>query len=774
MDGEQATERSGWIGRPMRRREDARLLTGGGRYTDDIAAEGALHGVFLRSPFGHAEIVGLDLEEAARAPGVVAILTGADLVAGGYGPLPCLSPVEPRPGTVFHKPPRHALAVGHVRHVGEPIALVVAQSPAQAQDAAERIQADLTPLATISDLDEALAPGAPAVWPEAADNVALDWRIGDGAAVTAAFARAAHRVEIDLASPRLVANPLEPRAARADYDRERQRWTLHTGTQGVGNLHRALCASVLRCPPDALRVVNGDVGGGFGIKTPPYPEYVALLAAAKLLGRSVRWTADRSESFLADNHGRDSRYTARLALDADGRVLALQVAAVANMGAYLTAAGPQIATVTPSRCLSSVYRIPAMEMRVRCVFSHTAPVGPYRGAGRPEANLILETLMDRAAAQIGLDRIELRRRNLLPPTALPYRTPFGQTYDSGDFPAILEAALARADWAGFPARRQAATAAGRLRGIGLACYLESSGTVPQETVAIRFHADGSIAIATGAQSNGQGHATAFVQVVAQGLALPPDHIVLETGDSDRLGEGWGSVGSRSAMAAGGALATACREVLHRARAAAAQEMEVAEADLTYASGTFTVVGTDKRLALTALADARRGADGASALDCRLEVRDGVETFPNGCHVCEVEIDPETGTVVVAGYVAVDDFGTVLNPMIVDGQVQGGIAQGLGQVLSERTVYADGQLVTGSFLDYALPRTDQMPAPVIVLHPVPTPKTLLGVKGCGEAGTTGALAAGFLAVNDALAQADAGPIAMPATPDRVWRALHAGR
>lgn len=763
------------IGQAVRRPEDVRLLTGHGQFADDVNRQDQLHGYFLRASYAHGEIRNVGTARAAMAPGVVAIYTGADLIAGGIGTIPAIFDLKSRDGSPLVKPPRHALAVGRVRHVGEPIALIVAETRAEAQDAAELIELEIEPLPAVTDVLDAVRPGAPQLWPDAPANTALDWEMGDGSAVDAAIAKAHHVTRLSLLSNRIVVNALEPRAALAEYDASSDRLTLHAPSQGVFAMQRALAGAIFHIPPHKLRVLTGDVGGGFGMKTQPYPEYVAILFAARKLGRPIKWRNDRSESFLSDNQGRDSRFEATLALDAEGNFTALRIASYANLGAYLSAVGHFIPTVQHARSTASVYRTPAIHIHVKCVFTNTTPVGPYRGAGRPEANYVVERLIDTAARETGRDRVALRRQNLIPPSAMPYRTPVGEVYDSGDFAAVLDKALAAADWHGFPARRAQSEANGRLRGIGVSCYLEATGGALEEVADIFFEPDGAVSIVTGTQAMGQGHGTAFPQVVAHRLGVPFERVRLVQGDSDRLNGGGGSVGSRSMFISGGALAEACDQVIERARVAAGHFLEAAVADIEFRDGRFAVAGTDRSIGLLDLAERVRTATGLpngvpTTLDVRTNYNAAAHTYPNGCHIGEVEIDPETGVAKIVSYLMVDDVGTVINPMIVEGQVHGGVAQGAGQILMEDCIYRDGQLLTGSFMDYVMPRADDFPPFDVRHHSVPAKTNPLGAKGAGEAGTTGAMPTVMNAILDALSAKGIMAFEMPATPLRVWEAL----
>ncbi len=756
------------------RLEDAALLRGAGRFTDDLRLPGEAFAVFVRSPHAAARIRSLDAAPARGSPGVLAVLTAADMAAAGVGNVCQLRPFPGRDGKPLKVPQRPALAAECVRHVGEPVALVVAESEAAALDAAERVAIEYEALPAIVDLADAVAPGAPQLWPEAPGNIAVDWSSGTEETrreVERSFAAAAHTARIRLVNQRIVVASLEPRGALAAYDAATDELTLHTGSQGAQVLRDQLAAA-LGLPQQKLRVVTGDVGGGFGMKTSAYPEHAALLVAARRLGRPVRWAATRSEAFASDNQARDTTMEASLALDSSGRFLALRVEALANMGAYLSSHGAYIATSNFARCFPIVYDVPQIEVAVRCVFTNTLPTGPYRGAGRPEANYAVERLVEEAAHVTGIDRIELRRRNLIAPAMMPYPTAVGATFDSGEFRAILDEALQQADYAGFPARRRRSEAAGKRRGIGVSCFLEHAGGAPFEPAEIAFPGDGSVRVGLAVQALGQGHATVFRRLAGHLLGIPESAVALAAGDT-RLGlTGMGTVASRSAVVAGTAIHQAAMRVIAKGRQVAALALEADERDIEYARGAFAVAGTDRRISLLEAAERavelKRRGEIAETLDSR-ETAEVPQTFPNGCHVAEVEIDPETGNAVLAAYTAVDDCGTALDPVIVEGQVQGGIAQGVGQALLEHAVYdrASGQLLAGSFMDYAMPRADDLPALVASLHPVPCRTNPLGLKGVGEAGTTGALAAVMNAIADALPPGAA--VQMPATPERLWRA-----
>ena len=745
--------------------EDAPLLTGAGHFTADIALPGQTHAVFVRAAQAHACIRSIDTDAARAMPGVLAAIAGRDLAAEGIGAIPPALTPPGRGGKPMVSAAMPVLAVDRVRYAGEPVAVVVAETLAQALDAAEAINVVLDALPVAADVRAAMAPDAAALFADAPGNIAFDWEDGDIDAVSAAFATAAHVETIVLEDPRLAPAAMEPRAAIGAYDPETGRMTLIAPTQGVSIVHRTLATAVFNVPPESIRVLTHDVGGGFGMKSQTYPEYAAVMFAARQIGRPVKWTATRLESFLGDTAGRDGVLEGELALDANGRFLALRARTFVGLGAYTTAFAAIFTTSNTRNCLSSVYVIPSIHVAVKSVLTNNAPLGPYRGAGRPEAIYLIERLIDAAARSMNIDRADLRRRNLIQPAAMPYRTPNGPIYDSGDFPAVLDKALAASGWAGFPARRSISEQGGRLRGIGVCCFLEVAGGILDETVDLRFDADGTVALRTGAQAMGQGHLSTFPPLIAGLLGIDPARVRLIQGDSDEVPGGTPSVASRSVMMVGSAAKLACDQALEKGRHAAAELLEAAVADVVFAGGVFRIVGTDRTIPILEVAGASGGLDSVARFDSPQM------TFPNGCHVCEVEIEPDTGTVRVVRYTAVDDVGNALNETIVEGQIHGGVAQGLGQVLGERVVYADdGQLVTGSFMDYAMPRADEMPAMQVLHHPVPATTNPLGVKGAGESGVAGALPSGVAAVLDALASRGVAHLDLPMTAERVWAAL----
>jgi carbon-monoxide dehydrogenase large subunit len=695
------------IGQSVPRTEDLRLVRGAGRYTDDIHLPNEAHLYVLRSVEAHARIRSIDIEAAKAAPGVIAVLTGADAAAARFASLPTLAMRERRPGVPMITPPYPLLAHDRVRHVGDGVAAIVAESLAAARDAAEQIAVDYETLPSVTETAATVAPGAPAVWAEAPDNISFELALGDRAAVEAAFAEAAHVVALDYDISRVSTNSMEPRVAIGVYDPATERFTLHAGAQ-MPHALRGNVAKVLGLAPDRVRIMSPDVGGGFGLKAGVFPEYILALWAAKLTGRPVRWLSDRSDGFVSDHHARDNVTHAELALDRDGRFLALRVRTIANLGAYLSGVAVQAPTGNLGG-LAGVYTTPAILAEVTGVFSNTNPTAPYRGAGRPEAAYVLERLIDVAAAEIGIDRIALRRRNVIPPDAFPYKTGLVFTYDSGAFEKNMDMAMALADWAGFEARRAEAKRRGKLRGIGLANAIEIAGGPPQkpteEMAQIRFDAEGHATVFMGTASQGQGHETMFQQLAYTALGVLPEQMTVVSGDTDLVFDGRGTVGSRSMMAGGPAFGAAADKIVAKGKRIAAHLLEAAEVDIEFKAGAFAVAGTDRRIALAEVAkaahDPKRLPEGVEpGLDERATFFPKAATFPNGCHVCEVEIDPETGVTEMIGYWVVDDVGRVLNPMLVKGQLHGGIVQGIGQALTEAIRYdpESGQMLSGSFMD----------------------------------------------------------------------------
>ena len=780
MSGESQYARFG-SGKSVRRVEDQALLTGAGVFADDVSVPGQAHVFFLRSLYPHARFDVIDTAAASAMAGVIAIVTGADLVAAGVKPLLLSTDFKRGDGSPTASPPRHALAVDTVRFVGEAIAVVIAQSVEQARDAAEAIDVRYEALPMVADLDDAVAKGAPLVWPDAAGNVASEIRHGDPSAAAAAFDKAAHVVTLDLVNQRVAPCPIEPRAILASFDAATGRITLRVSCQTPTGLRDELCAEVLGLANDKVRVLVGDVGGGFGMKTGLYPEDVVLAFCTRQLGRPLKWCAERMEEFLAATHGRDVASKAELALDASGRVLALRVSSLANMGAFATPAGAVIQLMIGPWVSTSIYDIGTIDIHIKAVLTNTAPTGAYRGAGRPEAIYIIERLMDAAARQTGIDQIELRRRNMIRPEQMPFTNAMGKTYDSGQFELVMNRAAALAGWSGFEPRLAASKKRGRWRGRGMAAFLEWTGAdVFDEKVTVTIAADdkgdGEIEIFSALQGMGQGLLTTFAQVAVDVFGVPIDKIRIVQGDTDR-GQGFGSAGSRSLFVGGSAVRVGAERAVDKAKAMAAEEMEAPAGDIEYRDGVFTIAGTDRNIGLFELA--RRQAQQRIVLDSTSSVAG--PTWPNGCHICEVEIDPETGAVELVGYWSVNDVGRVVNPMIVIGQLEGGAAQGIGQALCERFVYdrESGQALSASFLDYALPHAGMIEHFEMTMdESTPCLNNAMGVKGVGELGTIGATPAVVNAVMDALARGGrtdvrerANALQMPLTSERVWRAIH---
>ena len=763
------------VGQPVPRKEDPTLLRGQGRYTDDINLADQAYAVMVRSRIAHGVLKGIDTKAASAMPGVLAILTHADLEAAGFGPLKCGMNIPQRDGSPMKTPPRPSLAKGKVRYVGEAVACVVAETAVQAKDAAEAVELDIEELPAVTSPAEALEDGAPQIHDEAPGNLALDFHYGDAEAVKKAFAEAAHVTRLEIVSNRIIVNPMEPRSAIGSYDAKTERYTLNVGCQGVMGLRGGLARDVLGLPTDRLRVLTGNVGGSFGMKSQVYPEYGPLLLASKTLGRPVKWTDERSESFLSDHHGRDHQRVAELALDKDGKFLAVRLSGTGNAGAYIYP--PMPATTNAVKNVIDVYRTPAMEVNSKVVFTNTTPIGAYRGAGRPEGNYYMERLIDTAAREMGIDRVELRRRNHIAPGQMPYKAPSGMNYDSGEFTTVLDKALLAADWQGFDRRKAESKARNKLRGRGIGSYLEVTGPPAKEYGGIRFEDDGTVTMLSGTLDYGQGHATPFAQVLTDKLGIPFERFRLLQGDSDQLKVGGGTGGSKSALVASQAFLEAGDMLIEKGKQLAAHVLEASAVDIEFSRGRFTIAGTDRGVSILELVDRLRSgvslpADVPSSLDISHISDNPPFSFPNGCHIAEVEIDRDTGQIEVVRYFMVNDFGTVINPMLTAGQAHGGVMQGIGQALMERTVYdQQGQPVAGSFMDYALPRASDAPDMSVQNHSVPCKTNLLGVKGCGEAGCAGALPSVMNAVVDALSEVGVTHIDMPVTPEKVWRALN---
>jgi carbon-monoxide dehydrogenase large subunit len=751
-------------------------LRGGGVYTDDRNLDGQAYAVFVRSAVAHGDITAIGIDAATAAPGVLAVYTHADVDAAGFGHLPNNLPLKSRDGSDLIRPPRPVLAKGRVRNVGEPVVAVIAETVDQARDAAELVELDIDPLPANTDLDAAVADGALQLHEEAPGNVCVDFQMGDAAATAAAFDKADHVTRLRLVNNQVFVSAMEPRAIVGDYDTEADRYIVYTGCQGVFGMRNILANAILKVAPEKVRVIAGEVGGSFGMKAMPYNEYPVVLLAAKQLGRPVKWTADRSESMLSDHMGRGSVFDAELALDADGTFLAARVNGLANMGGYLTGTGPLAQTVNICKNLPCMYRTPAVDVNMRCAFTNTVYVGAYRGAGRPEGNFIMERLVDTAAREMGIDRVEIRRRNLVPPEDMPFTAASGQVYDSGDFDPVFDKAMAASDWDGFAGRREASEAIGLKRGLGICAYLEVTAPAGKEMGGLRFGDDGRVTIVSGTLDYGQGHRAPFAQILSARLGIPFDQIDLLQGDSDELIVGGGTGGSRSIIAEAGALYETADAVIEKGRAVAGHVLEAAVEDVEFADGEFRIAGTDRSIGILELAAQARELGGANGLpetlDTELVHDTAPSSFPNGVHVCEVEINPDTGETRIDRYTVVDDFGTIVNPLLTEGQVHGGVVQGIGQALMEHIVYDDdGQLLTGSYMDYQLPRAVEVPDIVFDDHPVPATTNVIGAKGAGEAGCSGALAAIMNAVVDALAEYGITDFDMPATPHRVWQAIH---
>ena len=757
------------------RLEDLRMITGRGRYVSDWNLEGQLHAHFLRSDRAHARIVAVDASAALAHPGVVAVLTGEDVAAAGLQSLASGVGYKGRGGSELAQAPRPALAQGKVRFVGDAVALVVADSALAAQDASELIVVGYEDLPVVVRALEALKASAPLVQETIPGNLAFDYESGDDAGSKAAFAKAARIVRITMDNSRVVGNPMEPRACLGSYDAARDRYLIHTCTQGVNGMRSALGA-VLGVPPDRVDVRAEEVGGGFGVRFSIYPEYAAVLLAAKKLGRPVKWVGSRSEVFLADEQARDALSQGEAALDAAGRILAIRMHYVINLGAYLTPTGPLINTASVINCISGVYDVPATYARIRLAMTHTAPTAAYRGAGRPVLSYLLERLIDQVAVETGADPIELRRRNMVPKTAFPYRTSNGISYDCGDFSGVMDAAVRAADWNGFAARREASAKRGRLRGRGMATYIEASGAgfAPSDHVEIRFGSSGEITLSAGSHNHGQGHQTAFGQIVTAVLGVPMQAIRLKTADPSVSLVGNAAGGSRTLHGVGSVFQIAARAVVEKGKALAAEDLEVSEADIEFSDGAYRIKGTDRSVTLIALARKYEGRE-PHPLDVHADAKFG-STFPNGCHIAEVEIDPVTGVAEIVSYLACDDSGNIINHQIVEGQLHGGLTQGAGQVFGEHAVYDpdSGQLLSGSFMDYTMPRAVLVKGLTLLGHPVPTAANPLGAKGVGEAGVTGSLPTLMSAVADALRSVGVTRFDMPATPNRVWLAIQSAK
>jgi carbon-monoxide dehydrogenase large subunit len=778
------------IGAAVRRKEDQRFITGKGQYTDDINRPHQLHAHIIRSPFPHARIKSIDAQAALAMPGVVTVLTGKDMMDDGVGGLPCGWGINNKDGSPMVEPPHLPLAPETVRYVGDQVAVLLAERRGIARDAAELVKVDYAELPAAANLVSASAEGAPAVWDDAPDNVCFDWEIGDAAATDEAFANAAHVTSIDIVNSRLIPNAMEPRAGIGEYDSGKDEYTLYTTSQNPHVIRLLMGAYVLGIPEHKLRVIAPDVGGGFGSKIFHYAEEAIVTWASKRVNRPVKWTADRSESFMSDSHGRDHISHAELALSKDGDFLGLRVRTRANLGAYLSTFGPSVPTYLYATLLAGTYRTPAIYCEVKAMFSHTVPVDAYRGAGRPEASYLLERLVDRAARETGIDQAEIRRRNFIPPDAFPYQTPVALEYDAGDYQACLDKALEIADYRGFAQRRDESADRGMLRGIGMSTYIEACGIAPSnvagalgaraglyEAGTIRVNPTGSVTVITGSHSHGQGHETTFAQLVTEALGVDFDSVEVIHGDTAKVPFGMGTYGSRSLAVGGMALMAALEKIKSKSRKIAAHLLEASEDDVEFVDGQLQVAGTDRSVSFgdVALAAYVPHNYPLDVLEPGLEETAFYDpknfTFPGGCHICEVEIDPETGIVKVDRFTAADDFGRIINPMIVEGQVHGGVTQGIGQALYEQCIYDDsGQLLTGSYMDYCLPKADNLPNFEVTTNTTLCTHNVLGVKGCGEAGTIGSTPAVINAVVDALSGLGITDMPIPATPERVWQAI----
>jgi carbon-monoxide dehydrogenase large subunit len=773
------------IGASVKRTEDFRFLTGQGRYTDDINRPGQVHAYFVRSPHAHARIKKVDTSAAAKAPGVLAVFTGADMAADKVGSLPCGWVVTDRHGEPHKAPPHFPLARDKVRYVGDHVAVVIAQTYAQAKEAGEAVEVDYEELPSVTSLAKGLLSGAPQLHDEAPGNLCYDWVLGDEAEVDKAFAKAAHVTKIDLVNNRLIPNAMEPRAAIGEYDGGTDSYTLYSTSQNPHLLKLILCAFVLGLSENKLRVIAPDVGGGFGSKIFCYAEETVCTWAAKKVRAPVKWTAERSESFTSDAHGRDHITHAQLAMDKDGKFLGMKVETTANLGAYLSSFSTSVPTYLYATLLAGQYTTPVIFANVKSVFTNTAPVDAYRGAGRPEATYVVERLVEVAAREMKLDPTEIRRRNFIQPDQFPYQTPVALQYDIGNYGASMDKALEMIDYKGFPARKKTSEAAGKLRGIGFSAYIEACGIAPSavvgslgagvglwESAQVRFNATGSVSIFTGSHSHGQGHETTFAQLVSDTLGIPMENVEIVHGDTGSIPMGMGTYGSRSLAVGGSAIAKACDKIIEKSRKIAAHLMEASVEDVEFDKGTFRVKGTDKEkgiaeIAFTAYVPHNYPEGVEPGLDETAFYDPLNFTYPAGVHICEVEIDPSTGVTEIVDWVAVDDFGKVINPMVVEGQVHGGIAQGVGQALLENCVYdaESGQLLTGSYMDYCMPRADDLPSFRVGMTQTPCTHNPLGVKGCGEAGAIAAPAATINAITDALGILS---MDMPATAEKVWR------
>lgn len=768
------------VGQPVRRNEDPRLLTGRGKFNDDLPREGEAVGYVLRSPHAHADIRAIDTTRASGMPGVLGVLTGQDLADDGIGafpgPPPFFASLTKPDGSPLIYPPQYALTSDRVRYVGDPVAFVVAETLEQAKDAAEAIEVDYAPLPSVVETDKAMDDGEVQLFDDVPKNFLFQAQIGDSDATSKAFAEAAHVATVRLVNQRIVQNSMEVRGAIGSYDTNTGRYTVYTSNQNRHMLRDWIANSFLKCDPSMVRVLVDDVGGGFGMKTHPYPEQVLVLVAAKRLGRTVRWISDRTEAFLSDLHGRDHISDSELALDKDGKFLAVRVKTIANIGAYSCSAGVSVPTQIGPKILTSVYDVPLADVEVKCVVTNTAPVGPYRGAGRPEAIYVMERLVDVAAHDLGIDPVELRRRNLIGKDRFPYTNAVGTTYDSGAFEDNMDMAAQMADWDGHEARRAEARKRGRLSGIAVSQYLETTAGNPTESAEVEV-TDDTVIVKVGTQPMGQGHDTSFMQLISEKLGVEFDQVHIDTSDSDNLPSGGGSHGSRTSHVGSVAAINSSDDMIHKGTLIASEMLETAAVDVEYADGTFRVAGTDRTVTLF---DVAKHARTSTSIPEELQgPLTGTDThtienwsYPNGCHVCEIEIEEDTGVVHVVRYSAMDDVGVVINPMLVAGQVHGGVAQGIGQAILENTVYdpETGQMISSSFMDYTMPRADDIPMIALDTNEVPCTTNVLGVKGAGEAGALVAPPVLIAAITNALRDFNVAHIDMPATPEHIWQIM----
>lgn len=772
------------VGQPVRRNEDPRLLTGRGKFNDDLPREGEAVGYVLRSPHAHADIRSIDTARASGMPGVLGVLTGQDLADDGIGafpgPPPFFASLTKPDGSPLIYPPQYALTSDRARYVGDPVAFVIAETLDQAKDAAEAIEVDYAPLPSVVGTDKAMDDGVVQLFDDVPKNFLFQAQIGDSEATSKAFAEAAHVSTVRLVNQRIVQNSMEVRGAVGSYDTSTGRYTLYTSNQNRHMLRDWIANSFLKCDPSMVRVLVDDVGGGFGMKTHPYPEQVLVLVAAKRLGRTVRWISDRTEAFLSDLHGRDHISDSELALDKDGKFLAVRVKTVANIGAYSCSAGVSVPTQIGPKILTSVYDVPLADVEVKCVVTNTAPVGPYRGAGRPEAIYVMERLVDVAAHDLGIDPVELRRRNLIGKDRFPYTNAVGTTYDSGAFEDNMDMAAKMADWDGHEARRAEARKRGRLSGIAVSQYLETTAGNPTESAEVEV-TDDTVIVKVGTQPMGQGHDTSFMQIISEKLGVEFDQVHIDTSDSDNLPSGGGSHGSRTSHVGSVAAINSSDDMIRKGTLIASEILETAAVDVEYADGTFRVAGTDRTVTLF---DVAKHARTSTSIPEELQgPLTGTDThtienwsYPNGCHVCEIEIEEDTGVVHVIRYSAMDDVGVVINPMLVAGQVHGGVAQGIGQAILENTVYdpETGQMISSSFMDYTMPRADDIPMIALDTNEVPCTTNMLGVKGAGEAGALVAPPVLIAAITDALRDYNVSHIDMPATPERIWQIMQGNK